>query len=271
VNKKTTDATFDYYQCSVCNLMFLSPMPHDMGPFYKGGYQTIPDNISQLRVIAKRERYRIQLLLQYKAGGRLLEIGPWMGIFSCNAKDAGFDVTAIEMDGQCVDFLNKIVGIKAIQSSQPEVTMSAMQEKFDVIALWHALEHLPQPWIVVREAAERLAPGGILLIAIPNIESYDYAVLREDWQHLDAPRHLFFYKARTLEELCSLSGLKTVAVMTNDRLSKILTKAAWRARADSMVPTRYLRRALGELFYYAAMIRGNRNGSGLTAIFAKAE
>ncbi len=46
-----------------------------------------------------------------RAPVQLLEIGPWIGIFSCNAKDAGFDVTAIEMDQNCVNFLNDCVGI----------------------------------------------------------------------------------------------------------------------------------------------------------------
>ena len=107
------------------------------------------------------------------------------------------------MNGACVDFLNSVVGVEAIQSSDPAATMSAMEKKFDVIVLWHSLEHLPDPWFVLQSAAKRLAPGGILLIAIPNIESYDFSVLRAAWVHLDAPRHLFFYTARSLQKLCS--------------------------------------------------------------------
>jgi 2-polyprenyl-3-methyl-5-hydroxy-6-metoxy-1,4-benzoquinol methylase len=238
-----------------------------MGPFYKGGYQPIPKNISQLRAIAKREKYRMESIIKYKKRGKLLEIGPWMGIFSCNAKDAGFDVTAIEMNPQCVDFLNNIVGVKAIQSSDPAAIMNAMDEKYDVIALWHSLEHLPNPWFVLQKAAERLAPGGILLIAVPNIESYDFSVLKAAWMHLDAPRHLYFYTAHSLERLCSANGLETLELTTSDRLSRILSRMAWYTRAVSLVRVKYVRGIVGLLMYKIAIHMSKGNGSGLTAIF----
>ena len=143
-------------------MTFLDPRPEDNSPYYRGGYQPIPKSLSQLRVMAKKEAYRLELILKYKQQGRLLEVGPWIGLFSCNAKDAGFDVTAIEMNGACVDFLNSVVGVEAIQSSDPAATMSAMEKKFDVIVLWHSLEHLPDPWFVLQSAAKRLAPGNLV-------------------------------------------------------------------------------------------------------------
>jgi SAM-dependent methyltransferase len=252
-------------------MLFLDPTPEDMGPFYKGGYQPIPKNLSQLRAIAKKHGYLMEPILKYKKRGRLLEIGPWMGIFSCNAKDAGFEVTAIEMNSECVDFLNHVVGVEAIQSSDPAAAMSAMDKKFDVIALWHSLEHLPDPWLVLQKAAEWLAPGGILLVAVPNIESYDFSVLKGDWLHLDTPRHLFFYSARSLERLCSAFGLQTLELTTSDRLGEILSLNAWWKRASSILPVKYLRRVLGTVLYHVAKRKSKGNSSGLTAIFMKCD
>jgi 2-polyprenyl-3-methyl-5-hydroxy-6-metoxy-1,4-benzoquinol methylase len=242
-----------------------------MSPFYKGGHQLIPTTLSQLRKIAKSEEYRMEPIRKYKKSGRLLEIGPWMGIFSCNAKDAGFEVTAIEMNAQCVDFLNRVVGVRAIQSCDPAATLTAMDERFNVIALWHSLEHLPNPWVVLQLAAERLAPGGILLIAVPNIESYDVSVLKSAWAHLDVPRHLFFYTARSLEKLCSANGLETLELTTSDRLSRILSRNAWCQQAASIVPIKYVRRLLGFLLYQIAKQKSGGNGSGLTAVVIKPE
>ena len=67
----------------------MSPIPttDEMRPFYAGGYQKIPETLEELRSIAKKDAYRMKPILKYKSGGKLLEIGPWMGIFSCNAKD----------------------------------------------------------------------------------------------------------------------------------------------------------------------------------------
>lgn len=271
VNRRTTTDTFDLYQCSGCDIVFLDPRPEEMSPFYKGGHQLIPTTLSQLRKIAKSEEYRMEPILKYKKSGRLLEIGPWMGIFSCNAKDAGFEVTAIEMNAQCVDFLNRVVGVRAIQSCDPAATLTAMDERFNVIALWHSLEHLPNPWVVLQLAAERLAPGGILLIAVPNIESYDVSVLKSAWAHLDVPRHLFFYTARSLEKLCSANGLETLELTTSDRLSRILSRNAWCQQAASIVPIKYVRRLLGFLLYQIAKQKSGGNGSGLTAVVIKPE
>lgn len=267
LNRRSTPDTFEYYKCSACGLIFLDPQPDDMRPFYKNIYTPIPENLSQLRALAKAEKYRMQSILPYKARGKLLEIGPWIGIFSCNAKDAGFDVTAIEMDAQCVDFLTGVLGVKAIRSSDPALTMDAMDEKFDVITLWHSLEHLPRPWLVLQKAAERLAPGGILLIAVPNVESYDFSVLRAAWMHLDAPRHLFLYTARELEKLSSVNGLQTLELTTSDRLSRILSKMAWHKRAASILPLKYVRGVIGLIMYRFAQYMSDGKGSGLTAIF----
>jgi 2-polyprenyl-3-methyl-5-hydroxy-6-metoxy-1,4-benzoquinol methylase len=271
VNRKTTDQIFNYFQCSECKLVFLHPIPNDMTPFYKGGYQAIPENLMQLRAISKKEKYRMDSILKHKQRGRLLEIGPWIGIFSCNAKDAGFDVTTIEMNQTCVEFLQKVVGIRAIQSNEPAETLGSMDEKFDVIALWHCLEHLPQPWNVLQKAAEKLGPGGILLIAIPNVESYDFSMLQEKWQHLDAPRHLYFFPNQWLRKFGSEIGLRTLELTTSDKLSRIISRNAWHARAASIIPIKYVRGVVGLLLYKLAQQRnrGKYSGGGLTAIFTK--
>jgi 2-polyprenyl-3-methyl-5-hydroxy-6-metoxy-1,4-benzoquinol methylase len=274
VNRGTTAEVFDYYQCSACGLIFMDPIPSDMSPFYTGGYDTIPDNFSQLKKlanVAKKDRYRIESILKYKQGGRLLEIGPWMGVFSCIAKEAGFAVTAIEMNQQCVNFLKDVVGVEAVQSCDPAATLDTLNEKFDVIALWHSLEHLPDPWRVVQKATQRLAPGGILYIAVPNVESYDFTVLREKWLHLDTPRHLYFYPAHSLEALCIASGLKTLELTTDDSLSKLLSRGVWFSRAASKVRFKYISKILGLLWEWSAARKHKGKYSGLTAIFVNPE
>lgn len=247
----------------------MSPIPEDMRPFYKGGYQRIPNNLSELRAIATQEKYRMEPVLKYKTAGKLLEIGPWMGIFSCNAKDAGFDVTAIDMDQNCIDFLNGTVGVRALQSLNPAETLGSLHEKFDVIALWHCLEHLPTPWLVIQRAAECLAPGGILLIAVPNIESNEFSIFKGRWRHLDAPRHLYFYPVRSLTELCKANGLAKLEIQTRDELSQALSMDTWHTWVTSKLPLRYVGKAIGRLLYHFARTREKKEnaGSGLTAVF----
>ena len=56
-------------------MTFLDPRPEDNSPYYRGGYQPIPKSLSQLRVMAKKEAYRLELILKYKQQGRLLRLG----------------------------------------------------------------------------------------------------------------------------------------------------------------------------------------------------
>lgn len=239
-NRRTTRQEFKYFQCGACGLVFMDPIPADLRPFYEGGYAAIPRTLDELRKIAGGERYRLEPILRHKGGGKLLEIGPWRGVFSVNAKDAGFEVTAIEMDQSCVDFLAGVAGVTAIQSIDPAGTMNTMSERFDVIAFWHSLEHLREPWKAVQSAAARLLPGGILLIAIPNIGSYEFHKLKGRWRHLDAPRHLNFYSIAALSRMCADYGLQTVEVTTHDELSRQLSMDTW---------THYLRRVFGGRLY----------------------
>ena len=181
-------------------------------------------------------------------------------------------VAALEIDEGCVDFLNNVVGVRAIQSSNPAETLSvAMDEKFDVITLWHSLEHVPTPWLVIQRAAERLAPGGILLIAIPNIESYEFSLLRESWVHLDCPRHLYFYPSQSLLNLCSNYGLASLEVTTSDELSDTLSRASWDKMGQSKIHIRYVRGVVGLLMYQYSRHkqRGKNAGTGLTALFCR--
>ena len=249
----------------------MDPIPDDLVLFYKGGYQTIPGSLSELRKLASVEGYRLNPILKYRNAGKLLEIGPWTGIFSCNAKDAGFEVTALEMDQKCVDFLNETVGIRAVQTADPPATLDQLNEKFDVITLWHSLEHLREPWHVIEQCAAHLAPGGILVIAVPNIESYQFSLLRSAWKHLDAPRHLFFYPVESLVQLCTDCGLSVLETTTADELSAALSYDTWYSLAQSLIPVRYVRGAFARLMQYAARRKESKPnaGAGLTAVFQR--
>jgi 2-polyprenyl-3-methyl-5-hydroxy-6-metoxy-1,4-benzoquinol methylase len=277
VNNKSTHETFHYYRCSKCDLVFMANIPTDMAPFYRKGYQPVPGSVAELRKLASKEKFRLDELLKLKSGGKLLEIGPWIGIFSINAKDAGFEVDAIENDRACVDFLRSAVGIKVFQSDNPADTLINMAGQYDVIVLWHSLEHLPTPWLVIENASKALKQDGILLVAIPNIDGYDSRVMGDKWLHLDAPRHLYFYPAEALSALCQQFNLLPRHISTSDSLSVALAINAWHHYARRWIPVRYIRGmvglTIGRILWWNARSKQMKEGfgSGLTAIFYKSE
>jgi SAM-dependent methyltransferase len=272
-NRHTTSTSFDYYTCMQCGLIFMQPPLKDMSPYYKGGYESIPATQDELRLIAAGEKYRTEPILRHKQSGRFLEIGPWRGVFCCNMKDAGFEVTGIEMDTSCVEFLRNELGIEALQSVNPVETMKTLKPGFDVIAAWHSLEHLPEPWLVIESAARLLAPGGILLLAMPNPESYEFSVMKDAWVHLDAPRHLYFFPIDSLIRTCGNYGLELLEVTTKDTCSRMLSNMAWQVWTRSWVPVRYIRGiigiSIGKLLYWYTCLKPEGLGSGYTVVFAK--
>jgi SAM-dependent methyltransferase len=80
-------------------------------------------------------------------------------------------------------------------------------ESFDVITMWHVLEHLPDPQATLAEAHRLLRPGGVLLIAVPNFGSLQARLTGPYWFHLDVPRHLFQFRSRDLVTLLERVGL----------------------------------------------------------------
>jgi 2-polyprenyl-3-methyl-5-hydroxy-6-metoxy-1,4-benzoquinol methylase len=266
-NRHVSSEVFSYFRCTECGLIFIDPIPTDLEPYYAGGYQPVPKTIAELRLLASHEKYRLKPIMN-KMGGDLLEIGPWIGIFSINAKDAGFKVDAIEMSPVASSFLRETVGIDVTTTNNPAEALAAAK-RYDVIAMWHSLEHFPSPWTVLEAAANRLKPGGTLLIAIPNIASLQAKTLRENWFHLDAPRHLFFWAPEDLARLINAFGLETIALDTRDRLSQILSIGAWEHYIYSKVRIPLLRGVAAKLFSPLAHMLTQRNdqGAGLTAIF----
>ena len=214
-NRSITDESFDYYRCAACGIIFLSPIPPDIGKYYSNDYYSIPASVAELAAAAELERYKIDLVQRFATRGRLLEIGPAYGAFTWLAMQAGFDAFAIEMSEACCRFMNEVAGIRAVHSLDIDAALRAA-EPCDVIALWHVIEHLPDPWGTLRLVAERLSPGGVLVVAAPNPLAFQFGLMGRYWTHLDAPRHLELIPAATLAGHVQGLGLETALSTTRD-------------------------------------------------------
>jgi SAM-dependent methyltransferase len=81
----------------------------------------------------------------------------------------------------------------------------------DLVIFWHALEHLADPRAALQEARRLLRDGGRLVVAAPNLASWQARLLGVRWYHLDVPRHLFHFTPPTLERLLQETGFQPVA------------------------------------------------------------
>lgn len=216
LNLGVPDRTFAYRVCAQCRTVQIAHIPADLAEFYPSVYYPIPASRQDLMAIAEDERFKLDIVQNFATAGRLLEIGPAVGGFALLAKDAGFDVETVEMDARCCEFLRGTVGVKATQTSDAAGFLEDSGQ-FDVIALWHVLEHLPNPRETLSAAAARLSEGGILVVAVPNPDSLQFALFKTLWAHLDAPRHLQLIPARAIRQVVRPWGLIPVVQTTTDR------------------------------------------------------
>lgn len=272
-NRRVTDESFDYYRCPGCRLIFVSPMPADLGKYYQQDYYTTSVSLEQLEACARPEEYKVELIRRFKQGGRLLEIGPAVGCFCLAAKRAGFEVEAIEMSAECCRVLEEKIGVRAINSSDTKGALS-QAGPYDVIALWHVIEHLPDPLETMAAAASRLVAGGLLAVAAPNPAAFQFRVLGRYWAHVDAPRHVFLIPAELLIERARSLGLKPLLVTTTDAGGLGWNRFGWEYSLSKLTtrerPSYYLGRVGSKVTDLLARVeQRGMSGSAYTIIFRK--
>ena len=218
-NRETTRERFAYARCRECETVFIVDPPADLDRYYAEDYYHFgPDGEPAWKGDEPRRRaasYRVDLLRSHSELGRLIEIGAGTGAFASTAQSAGYEVSAIEMSERCCRYLREREGIDAICSDRPLEAIASLAPA-RVVALWHVLEHLPNPAEVLARVAEKVEPGGVLAIAVPNPRSLQFRVLRSRWAHLDAPRHLCLVPPAALIGKGGDLGMTSVALSTND-------------------------------------------------------
>jgi len=127
--------------------------------------------------------------------GRILDIGAGTGDFLLEAKNQNWEILGIEPN-------DKAKGIALGKGIKFGDTIEKLESNsFDVITMWHVLEHVPDVEHQVAELKRLLKPSGIIIIAVPNFKSYDANHYKEFWAAYDVPRHLWHFSKTAIEKL----------------------------------------------------------------------
>ena len=272
--KKISKKQFLYYKCDNCKYIRLDPIPTDLAKYYPDQYYELPETYEELNKMAElSQQWKIDTVLQFKSNGRLLEIGPAFGMFAFLAKRSGFEVTGIEMDHKCCEFLRGTIGISVVEDADT-VSALATQQPFDVIVLWQVFEHLPDPWSALAAIAERLKPGGVLILDMPNPDAFQFKVLGRRWVHLDPPRHVSLIPSELLIQRAAKHNLKPELVTTSNHGANGYNGFGWAVSFKNMLGenimgsvAHFLGRALGKLMI--PVERTGRRGSTYTVVLKK--
>ena len=224
-NRKITNDFFSYRSCDKCRLIFLSNIPSNLGDYYQEDYYEIPSK-SRLIKIADKIEYQVRMIKNHIPNGKLLDVGAAFGVFAYKAKNLGFDVSTIEMSTHCCEYLSDEVGVKVFQGDKPESIIPTLGN-YDVITFWHNIEHLLEPWKVLEEASKKINPGGIILIATPNPDSFAFRLLGRFWPHIDAPRHINLIPESLLTTKLKDLGFDLVMKTTNDKGGRSWNRFSW--------------------------------------------
>jgi 2-polyprenyl-3-methyl-5-hydroxy-6-metoxy-1,4-benzoquinol methylase len=144
----------------------------------------------------KAIRDKVSLINSYQPlKGRILDIGAGTGDFLLEAKNQNWDILGIEPN-------DKAKGIAVGKGIKFGDTIEKLESNsFDVITMWHVLEHVPDVEHQVAELKRLLKPSGTIIIAVPNFKSYDANHYKEFWAAYDVPRHLWHVSETALEKL----------------------------------------------------------------------
>jgi SAM-dependent methyltransferase len=134
---------------------------------------------------------------------KLADIGCGDGSFLRKATEAGWTVTGTEVDTRIpAPGLEVFASLEGLKHRAP----------FGCITLWHSLEHLRNPVETIDELAGMLAPGGTLVVAVPDNGGYQARLYGRHWLHLDVPRHLYHFSLAPLRTVLERAGLEVVRV-----------------------------------------------------------
>lgn len=141
---------------------------------------------------------KVALLNKEQAKGRLLDIGCGTGDFLSAAKNNGWSVTGIEPNENARTKANTKTNNNVFDILKLEILPD---DSFDVITLWHVLEHLPDLETHVKVFRRLLKPNGTLIIAVPNHKSFDANYYKDFWAAYDVPRHLWHFSQTSIKKL----------------------------------------------------------------------
>jgi SAM-dependent methyltransferase len=147
-------------------------------------------------------------LLSTQPPATLLDIGCGAGQFLLRASSLGYNAQGIDPDPKSVAFVANELHLPARQGS---IDVLSPNERFDVITTLGVLEHIDDPVAFLRGAAEHLAPGGEILVGVPNVDSLNRRVSHlstHDWDMFLEPGHLYHYGPGTLRRLAQAAGLQ---------------------------------------------------------------
>ncbi|HEX8515111.1 MAG TPA: class I SAM-dependent methyltransferase [Bacteroidia bacterium] len=211
--------TFQIVSCNSCGFKFTNPRPENnqLGKYYKSEEYVSHSNTKKGFINSTYQTVRkytllkkLQLISKYFKTGRILDIGCGTGEFLNTCKSAKWQTLGIEPDD---DARQMAIRNYALDVRKESDLVLLENESFDIISMWHVLEHVPNLNERVEELKRLIKPKGIIIIAVPNCDSLDAKLYKENWAAYDVPRHLYHFTPKDIDTLFRNHGLKMFRIL----------------------------------------------------------
>jgi 2-polyprenyl-3-methyl-5-hydroxy-6-metoxy-1,4-benzoquinol methylase len=200
------EGEFVIVKCRECSLIYLLNPP-DESSIYEDYYEInfkkedyTPDSgFEFLSEIFFINQQRIDLIKIFRSSGSILDIGCGSGLFLKTAFDSGYGVDGIDVSEKALTFAKEEFGLNVESKSMEKLIEE--RKKFDIITLWHVLEHFLNPVNELKKIKELLNENGVCFIEVPNFNSIKFRLSGGKWKGGNHPLyHRSFFTKKTLED-----------------------------------------------------------------------
>ncbi|MBU6449184.1 MAG: methyltransferase domain-containing protein [Rhodospirillales bacterium] len=199
-----TGHEFSVLICPACGGGHTAPIPADFSLYYPALYRRYRKSIAAIIGMFYSQRVA-RWLKDHPQPGSAFELGCGDGSMLAILRNHGWRVLGCERSQAAAQLARDVSGIDVLAGELDAVPADAV---FDLILLIQALEHMKNPAEILTRLAGMLAPGGKLIIAVPNFGSWQARFGGKAWFHLDVPRHVSHFTIKALAALTASTGLE---------------------------------------------------------------
>lgn len=225
--------TFKLVECTNCKFLITNPRPQEekIGSYYQSdayiSHTTSSKNIFEIMYRLARLytlNWKVKLVKKHTrvSQPQILDYGCGTGNFLSSCQKAGFGITGVEPSPIARENSDEKI------RSQIKPSLDLLTgETYDIITLWHVLEHLDKPIETIAQLLARLNPNGTIFIAVPNCKSEDANIYKEFWAAYDVPRHYWHFSQENMSMLAnkfSLDIIETKAMLLDAYYVSILSE-----------------------------------------------
>ena len=237
-NQFHLNGRFNIVKCKKCGLVYVNPRPrfNEIHRYYPDEiYYSYQDNQGKKNsfrqrfknflletlmgekrrnfitrnLIVRLFKEKLMVVVPSALKGKILDIGCGNGEFLSGLQKYGWDTYGVEISPKACE-IAKRVGINVFCGELFQAKYTS--EFFDVIVMNQILEHVHSPSSHLKEINRILKPKGLLIISVPNIDSFESKIFKEKWTCLDVPRHLYHFNLKTLTPLLQKHNFEIIEV-----------------------------------------------------------